>query len=311
MLEFIKKQVNNLLKFSPKKKEESNVDYSTRVSNPHNIQHIFIYKNERLLRLNNIGNYLWYCCWDKSDAEASLYFLEFLQFISRNIPMRVYVVLNQIHILVPFNVEDLSDIYDNYIEYSVCHTAKPNIFIEALLEDISLDIPQSCIKGKLNKAIKYHRTTLDGELDEDFNPVKKSESKFPIQVQPNRYIVEADSIYDIRDKIAYVSQALSIFVSDQELLLFGHILLEFDKTLITFQLNGVWEELPELLVDEDIIQDQDELDDYMMTLVSTCMENDISLIVDDEPKSPVVYPEDSNEEIIEETLIREQPKDQQ
>lgn len=309
MLEAIKKNIRNLFKFSHKNEEQE--DYSTKLSNIHNIRHIFIYKNERLLRLNNIGNYLWYSCWDKDDVDASIYYLEFLQFVDRSTPIRVYVVLDQIHILLSLNVEDMSDIYDNYIEYSVNHIQKPNIFIQALLEDISLEIPQSYIQGKLNKAITYHRTTLDGELDEDFNPIKNSKSKFPIQVQPDRYIVEADSIYNMRDNISYISQALNIFVSDQELLLFGHILLQLDKkTYLTIHLSDVFEELPIILKQENLIQDKKELDDYMKTLISTCMKHDISLIIEDEQKSPVVYPEDSNEEVIEETFIKEEPKDQ-
>lgn len=309
MLESIKKNISNLFKFSSKKEEQE--DYSTKLSNTHNIRHIFVYKNERLLRLNNIGNYLWYSCWDKDDVDSSIYYLEFLQFVDRSTPIRVYVVLDQIHILLSLNVEDMSNIYDNYIEYSVNHIQKPNIFIQALLEDISLEIPQSYIQGKLNKAITYHRTTLDGELDEDFNPVKNSESKFPIHIQSDRYIVEADSIYNIRDSISYVSQALNIFVSDQELLLFGHIMLQLDKkTYLITRLSDVWEELPDLLVQENLIQDKQELDDFMNTLVSTCMEHGISLVIEDEQKSPVIYPEDSNEEVIEETFIKEEPKDQ-
>ena len=309
MLESIKKNISNLFKFSSKKEEQE--DYSTKLSNTHNIRHIFVYKNERLLRLNNIGNYLWYCYWDKDDVDSSIYYLEFLQFVDRSTPIRVYVVLDQIHILLSLNVKDMSNIYDNYIEYSVNHIQKPNIFIQALLEDISLEIPQSYIQGKLNKAITYHRTTLDGELDEDFNPVKNSESKFPIHIQSDRYIVEADSIYNMRDSISYVSQALNIFVSDQELLLFGHIMLQLDKkTYLITRLSDVWEELPTLLVDENLIQDKQELDDYMNTLVSTCTEHDIPLIIEDSQKSPVIYPEDSNEEVIEETFIKEEPKDQ-
>lgn len=309
MLESIKKNLSNLFKFSSKKEEQE--DYSTKLSNTHNIRHIFVYKNERLLRLNNIGNYLWYCYWDKDDVDASIYYLEFLQFVDRSTPIRVYVVLDQIHILLSLNVKDMSNIYDNYIEYSVNHIQKPNIFIQALLEDISLEIPQSYIQGKLNKAITYHRTTLDGELDEDFNPVKNSESKFPIHIQSDRYIVEADSIYNIRDSISYVSQALNIFVSDQELLLFGHIMLQLDKkTYLITRLSDVWEELPTLLIEENLIQDKQELDDYMNTLISTCTEHDIPLIIEDSQKSPVIYPEDSNEEVIEETFIKEEPKDQ-
>ena len=113
MLEAIKKNLSNLFKFSSKKEEQE--DYSTKLSNTHNIRHIFVYKNERLLRLNNIGNYLWYCYWDKNDVDASIYYLEFLQFVDRSTPIRVYVVLDQMHILLSLNVEDMSDIYDNYI----------------------------------------------------------------------------------------------------------------------------------------------------------------------------------------------------
>lgn len=303
MLDSFKKKIRGLFD------DYTEEDYSSKLSDFSYIQHLFVYKNEKVL----FGNYLWYLCWDKNDYISPVRFLEFLQFTSKEeIPFRVYTVLDRVHVLVSLNNMNMSNIYDTYVLYTTHHITKNNIFIDALLEDISLDIPQSCIYGSLNKAITFHRTTLDGELDDDFNEVKKSDSKFPIEVQPSRYIKAADSIYDIRDKISYISQALNVFVSDEELLDFGYIYLVFDnRVTIVSRLSEVWSELPFRLVDNDILK-QDEVDSYMNDLATKCRENDIPLEIEDSHHPELIHPEESGEEVLEDKIVSysNQQKDQ-
>ena len=293
-------------------------DYTSKLTKTPEMYHLFIYKNEGLLKLDKLGNYLWYLCWNKNDSSTPVHFIEFLQFVNSEAScMRVYVVLDKIHVLMSLDVDDMSTIYENYINYGVYLkrwyiSGRPNIFINALLEDISLDIPQSYIQGILNKAIKYHRTTLDGELDDDFHEVKK-QSKFPLQLQESndhkqRAILEADSIYDIRNSIRYISIPLTTFVSDEELLRFGRILLNINNVRITVTLNQVFDELPRTILDESLMT-QDELQDFMIDLSKVCGSNDIPLVVLDPPESDIIYPEDSNEEIIEKQEITITNKD--
>lgn len=306
MLDFIKNNIRNLIKHDPKKKEELDEDYSTKISSSNNIEHLFVYKNDNLLKQNKLGNYLWYVSWSKTDNDTALKFLEFLQFTeNQQLVQRTYVILENVHILLTLDTNQMSEIYDNYIKYGVSHPfTTSNVFIEALLKDISLDIPQSYIKGKLNKAIQYHRTTLDGELDDDFKQVKDTNSTFPIEVQSECYILQADSILDIRKNLDYISSSLSIFVSDEELLKFGNFVVQIKEHQFTFVLENVWDVLPNIILATELMT-EDEVNDFMMKLVSTCDKNNIILIVDDQPLSDVVFPQDSNEEIIENSIVSE------
>ena len=291
--------------FTSSKQEDTEEDYSSKLTKTPEMYHLFIYKNEKLLKLDKLGNYIWYLSWNKSDYHTPIHFIEFLQFTNTYLPLRIYTVLDTVHILLSLDTIDMSTIYESYISYGVHHQTKTNIFVSALLEDISLDIPQSYIQGTLNKAIKYHRTTLDGELDEDFKEIKDNKSNYPIQLESFKdcYIKEADSIYELRDCIRYISNTLQVFVSDEELLKFGRIMLDIKNVRITMTLEQVFDELPEQILANNLLSEE-ELEDFMTDLFKTCGLHDLPLVVLDPPESDLIHPEDSDEEIIEKVLIK-------
>lgn len=302
MFDTLKKKVKN---FFTSNDQEETEDYSNKLTNTPEMYHMFIYKNERLLKLDKVGNYLWYVCFSKTDSSTLIHFIEFLQFISTTSTMRIYTVLDKVHILVSLDVIDMSQIYDNYISYGVHHQVKTNMFVSSLLEDISLDIPQSYIQGMLNKAIEYHRTTLDGELDEDFKEIKDKKSKFPLHLDTYKgcYIKEADSIYDIRSSIQYVANTMNIFISDEELLMFGRIMLSINDIDITVSLSKVFDILPTELLANELLSEE-ELDDFFTDLCKVCGSNDLPLVALDPPESDFIHPEESDEEIIEKEEIK-------
>ena len=292
------------------KQESDQDDYAKQLKTSYSIYTSFIYMNDELLASNNNGSFIWYIEWDRSKEDIVYYCLELLSFLEQEAASYVYTAINLPNpgILISLDLDDIQNLLINL-------SLNDNILYNYLKTDVELNIPQSFITNdKLNTRLNFKRTTLDGKLDDDFKPITTVKSIFPIKTSYYT-ICGADKLDEIYHRLVFSNPLISTkFKNYAYLSRLGKIHLQFtlsdNKTVVDYipSISNIPYAVFDITNQYQSILDHTSIDELINDITDTCKQygiipKDLEFMSSESDQNP--DSEDSNEEIIEDKIIKD------